>query len=329
MSITKLQKIQMGVETTSGTAVPATTIWRGKGAFEDLTEVQFVDERVGYLPPVKRSYIASVAGQLSLEEIEATFEQLPYLLEAGVQSVTATADTGSGYIYSYVFPTTAVNTIKTYTIEHGDDQQAEEMAYCFVSDFRLTGAYKEALKMEATFVGRQLGTSTFTTSLALPVVEEILFQKATLYIDDEDGTIGGTPVACTLISAALDANTGLKPYFCASGQLYFHSEESIGPEVSLDLRLKHNASAVAEKADWRSETARQVRLKFEGSALQTAGVYTYKTLIVDLAGTWKTFSALEDDDGNTVVTGSLRGEYNPTAALFCEVLVVNELTALP
>ena len=44
--------------------------------------------------------------------------------------ITGTADgAGTGKIYTYTFPTTAKKVIKTYTIEGGDDQEAERMEY--------------------------------------------------------------------------------------------------------------------------------------------------------------------------------------------------------
>ena len=44
-----LRKIQIGRESTAGTAVPATEIWRGEGAGEDQRTVVFPVEDVGYL----------------------------------------------------------------------------------------------------------------------------------------------------------------------------------------------------------------------------------------------------------------------------------------
>ena len=40
--IKALRKIQMGPESTKGTPVPATSIWRGMGLLEDLREVKLI-----------------------------------------------------------------------------------------------------------------------------------------------------------------------------------------------------------------------------------------------------------------------------------------------
>jgi len=118
-----LRKIQLGDESPAGTAVAASTIWRGLGAIEDQREVVFAEEDVGVLPGVDRTYTPKLLAALAMEETEATFEQLPYILEAGVKSVSGVKDgDGSGYAYTFAFPTTAANTPLTYTIEMGDNQ---------------------------------------------------------------------------------------------------------------------------------------------------------------------------------------------------------------
>jgi len=329
--VRKLEKIQLGAEGTKGTAVAATAIWRGTGQLEDLLEVVSPPENVGYLPPLDRTYIPKVGGQLDMDEVEATFEQLPYILMAGVKSVSGVQDgAGSDYVWTFPFPTTSVNTIKTYTLEGGNNQQAEEMAYCFVPEFSIRGAADEAVKMQARWIGRQLSTTTFTGGLSLPSVEEILFNLGKLYIDDAGGSFGGTQKSNTLISMALNVTTGNVPYQAADGNLYFSGDKQVGPDIALELTFEHNSTAVAEIANWRAETARLVRLIFEGSSVATAGTdYSKKTLIIDVAGKWSKFSKLDERDGNDIVTGTLDVAYNSTASHYAEIVVVNELSSLP
>jgi len=96
------------------------------------------------------------------------------------------------------------------------------------------------------------------------------------------------------------------------------------------VTFEHDATSAAEKVAWRAGTTRQLRLRWLGTALTTAGSgYTYKTLIVDMAGKWEKFDKLAEQDGNDIVTGTFRARYNSTAALFCELVVVNELASLP
>lgn len=332
--IRALRKIQLGLEVTPGTPVAATALWRGKGTIEDGGEVKFPEEDLGYVSGVDRSYIPMLLAKLSLDEVEATFEQLPYVLAAGVKNVvTGAADgVGTSKIYSYPFPTTSKNTIKTYTIEGGDDVQEEEMEYSFVEAFKLTGKANEAVMMQSDWLGRQVTPSTYTGSIAVPSVEDILFQKGKLYIDAVGGTIGGTQKSNTFLGMDLSVKTGWKAQPAGDGFLYFSFAKFVGNpvmEILLKITFEHDSTSVAEKAARLAQTPRQIRLDFDGNAVATPGtLYSTKKLRIDLAGKWETFDKLDEDDGNDIVTGTFRARYNSTAALFASITVVNELTAL-
>jgi hypothetical protein len=320
-----LRKIQIGEENTAGTAVAATSILRMEGTAEDLTEVMHAAEDVGFLSYTDRTYIPSVGGRLPLSGA-ATFEQLPYILMMGVDDVTATGATTSK-TRAFVLCTSGQEAPQSYTLEFGDDQQAEEMAYCFCEDFEISGAMGEAVMMSATIRGRQISTTTFTGSLSLPSVEEILASKAKLYIDAGGGTIGSTQKTGTLLSFALRITTGFQPVRVGGdGELYFDSVKNVAPEVLLEITFEHEGTAVAEKAAWLAETTRLIRLSIEGT---DCGDGTNRKLEIDIAGRWESFSALADSDGNDTVTGTLRGRWSNTDSLFCEITVINALATLP
>lgn len=330
--IKALRKIEIGRETTAGTAATPTTIWRGMGTIQDELEQVFPEEDVGYLSGTDRTYIPKVEATLEMDEVEATYEQLPHILEAGVITDTPSQNgTGSGYIYTYTFPTTAANTIKTYTIAGGDNQQAEYFAYGYVEAFTLGGAPGEAVKMSATWKGRQVATTTFTTTATIPTVETILFQKSSLYIDTAGGTMGATQKSNTLLGFNLDVDTGMRAVYAGDGQLYFSFQKTVMPEVTLEITFEHDATAVAEIAAWRAQTERQIRVKVIGNAITTVGggSFATKTLYIDLAGKWDSFDKIGEQDGNDVVTGTFRARRNATNSKFAEITVVNELSALP
>ncbi len=326
-----LRKIQIGREETAGTLVDATAVWRGMGTIEDQREVVFVDEDIGILGGADRVYIPSYLGAITMEETPATFEQAPHIFEAGIKaSTTGVADSGgSGYIYTYTFPVSTLNAIQSYTIEGGDNQGEEEMGYCFVDSFKLSGAGGKAVMMSADWFGRQVQPGVYTTSLSVPTVEDMLFSKGSMYLDTAGGTIGTTPVSNTLLEAVLNVKTGIIPKRSADGSLDFSFLQYTPPVITFDVVFEHNATAVAEKALWVANTPRLLRWQNLGTALATAGDHTYKTLWVDLAGKWEVFNKIGEQNGNDVLAGTFRARYNSVAAKFAEILVVNELAAIP
>lgn len=343
--IKALRRLQFGREATPGTAVAASTVWRGEGAIEDTRMVEFPVEDIGLIPPTTRAYQPLLGASLALISTPITFEQIPHIFEMGIKGTTAGASdsTGSDYIYTYamptssslsmyVTPTTNSNPIKTYTIEGGDNQSAERMEFAFVSDFELTFKAGEAAMVTATIEGRQVSLNAFTSSTvaSTPTVFEALTSKAKLYIDSTTATIGTTQITNELLSGSIKVKTGLKAVPTADGNLYFSFVKGVRPEVVWDLTFEHSTFATAEKVFWRAGTPRLFRLDFTGLAVTTPGVaYTTKKLICDVAGTYEKFSALGDEDGDDIITATIRGGYNDTAALFSRFTVVNELATIP
>lgn len=327
-----LRRIQGGKETTgsSGTAVASTFLLRYTGTIEDQREIVFPAEDIGLLSGTDRQYSPKYLAAIAMEG-EATFEQLPYFFEAGVSTSAPTTDTGSGYIYTYTLPTTAQQLPRTYTLEGGDDNEAEEMEYSFVKDLTLSGNAGEAWMLSANWIGRQVSTSTFTPSsdAATPTVEEALFSKTLLYIDEPGGTIGTTLKSNTLLSAELKLVTGFQEVFAADGQLYFSFVKQVAPEVTLSITFEHDGTASAEKAKWRAGTARLIRLNCLGTALASAGAHTYKTMRANLAGKWEKFEKIDEQNGNDIIKATFRARYNSTAALFGSFVVVSDLVSLP
>lgn len=329
--IKTLRQIQLGWETTAGTPVTCTTKWRGLGTLEDTRETVFPEENIGYISGVDRSYVPRLGGRITLDDTPATFEQLPILLAMGVKSVIAGAtDTGgSGKIYTYPGPTTTKNVVKTATVRAGDDLGAEIMDYVFCESFKLSGRPGAAWMMGGVLIGREVTPSSFN-SPSLPAVEEILFQKSKIYIDLTSGSMGGTLKAQTFMGADINVVSGWHGKPTGDGRLDYSFIDCRTPEITAQVTFLHDATGLAEKVNWRAQTARQLRILAEGSTLTTAGAtYSKKTAILDFAGKWDGFDKIGEIDGNDVVVGTLRARYNATAAKFFEAKLVNQVSPLP
>jgi len=327
--IKPLRKIQLGKEATPGTPVPATTIWRGMGTIEDQREVKIVKEDVGLLTPSNRSYTSKLLAALDFDDVEFTFEQFPHILEACLLGGQTPAADGSGSdkIWTYPYPTTSLPTLKHYTIEGGDNQQAERMEYSYVDSFGLSGKSQEAIMMKASWYGRQVSKNAFTGSLAIPSVDECMFGAAKLYIDA--AVFGTTLKSLTLMAFELTVKTGIMPAF-PSDNLYYSFVKRTYPEVTLKVTFEHDTTAVSEKDAWWAETDRCVQIKAEGPPVTTPGTtYQKKTLIINTAGKWSKFDKIDEIDGNDVIQGTLTGGYVTGVSGMGNIIVVNELTTLP
>jgi len=333
MAITKLRKLQLGRESTAGTPVAATTIYRAPASSIVADQERVIpDENVGYLGPIDRGYFPSIGATYEMPESEATFEQILHLLEAGVQTVSATANGGTttAYVYTYAMPTTAQNTIKTYTLEVGNDQQAYRMGYGHVETITLSGVPREAVKVSAMWRGQSKMANAFTGALSLAAVEEILFGKGKLYLDDAGGTLGGTLTSATWMGFTMEVNTGWRAQWTGDGALNFSFIKNIGPDITGSLTLEYNATGVGAETAFAAGTTKLVRMDFDGSTLSgSGGTYSTKKYRVDLAMQITSVDPLESRDGNDIVTVNFRAVYNATAALYANFLVCNLLATVP
>ena len=321
------RRLQMGKETTPGTAVAATSYWRGTGTIQDNLTTVFPNEDIGILPGVDRTYQPKTEALLTLDSTPATFEQIGYLFQMGIADTDPTTDANSAGVWSYSFPTSCTDIkvstdLRTMTWEGGDNAQAEEFAYGHCRSITLSGNAGEALMMSAEIVGREVGTSTFTADLSIPTVTEILFSKGSIYIDGTGTSPATTQVSNEFLQMDLSITTGWIPVYTADGNIYFSFVKQAAPEVILSVTFEHNTNAIAEIANWRAETARVIRINFDGA--------TGNQLILDMAGKWDNFSKIGERDGNDIVTGTFRARYNSTAAQFFTAAVhCASLAALP
>lgn len=325
------KKIQLGLESSSGTAVAATVIYRGLGNTDDKTPHDEVEENVGYLSGTGREVVSKYDVMFDFPEHVATFEQLGYHFSAGVENIvsgSANGGTTNGYTYQYDFSTTAQNTLKSYTIEAGDNQQAEEMEYCQPEKISISGASGEPIKISSTWFGRQSVPTTFT-SLSLTSVEELLFQKTKLYIDAIGGTVGTTQATNTFLGFGMEIDTGVRRVYTGEGNLYYTFTKIVRPKITTTVTFEHDATSVAQKAAWRAKTPQLLSIRTTGSALTgTGGTYSNKMFIFNTAANIKSVSPIGSQDGNDTLQIVFESHFNSTANLFAQLILCNTLAAL-
>jgi hypothetical protein len=325
MSGTKnLRKLQIGEEGTAGSAVAATHMMRSvEGTGEDQRTIAQRMESLGlYLVDTSSYYVPQEHAVINIEGA-ATFEQIGWVFDCSVLSVDGVKDgDGTGYTYTFTLPTTGANTFKSATIEWGDDTEQWESAYCVVPTWTLSGAPGEAWKIAAEWHGRSVATCDFT-SLSVPTVEEILFNKHEIWIDAA-GSIGSNEKTATLLDCSLTWADGIK-FHWGDGAVYFDEALARPPTITLDMTLEYNATGDAEYDAYLAQTARAIRIKTLGSAFATAGTtHTYHTLQIDLYGVYTKCSKIDERDGNDIISISMNCGYDGTASSAGQILLVVE-----
>ena len=337
-----LSKVQLGKETTPGTLVAADTIWRGPFAgLQDGRNTEPIEEDIGIALKSSRRYSASLLAELSLPVTNLTPEQSPHVFEAGIKTIgsgTVDGSASSGFTYTYPFGTTSINSVSAYSIETGDEDGAEVAEYMFVSGFTITAVKGESVKISSEWMGRQVVAQAFTGALSAPAVTEISVNSGIIYIDEPSGTMGATAIASgNILEMTLNVKTGRVALHTAdSGELFFVSQYFNVDEFEATLELKWlwDTAAIAEKAKWQSDTARLIRVEFTGADYGTPGTGTLFTggksgIQISMPGSYDEFSSIEHDEGKSIVTAVLSGGYENESAEGLEIVIANEVTALP
>lgn len=335
--IKRLQRLQMGIESPAGTAVPATAVWRGAGnQMSDDRLIEQIEELVGILNGTDRTALVQLMAGIELSETPLTFEHLPYLFAMGFGGpVTGTRDgtTGTGYLYTTTLPTTSLPTGKFYTWEAGDNHEQAEMEYVFCNKIGIKFQHGQTAKMSGTLMGRQVSQSSLTGGLSLVTQEDAVVNKGKVYIDAIGGSYGGTQVAAgSILAGELTYEALWRPRFTLDGNLYYTTVDFVGYNVNGKLTFAHDSAvnrASGAKSEFAAQTPKKLRIDLIGTAVtQGDGVYTTKHAIFDLPIKYTKAGVLGDEDGLSVVDMEFVSRYNATSAEAGKVIVVQTGTAL-
>jgi len=289
--IKSLRKIQIGLETTQGTAVPATKILRVPGGvLSDDRQVTMVQESVGIIPGTDRSYISAAQGSISIDSSPLTPQQFPIFMAAclGIDPWTIgtrttptqgqVEGTGTAYRYKTTMPTTATPSSNvSYTFEGGDSFEVEQMTYGKCTSVSVSGSSGAALMMQASFMGqyvRYFGSS-FTALSALDTVEDLIFARSKLYLAEPTGP---TPTFTAVDSTFLGFDVGVQaswvPKFTGQGnssgtvptwEFAVFTEYSVSGSFTLEHNSWTSGTANGLKQKWRDQTTLVMRVDCFGS----------------------------------------------------------------
>lgn len=341
--VTSLEKTLIGVESSPGSTDLPDTHWRGTGKIKDRRETVFPPERVGRIGGTTRSYTPKKGGEVLLEG-DAKFSQLCYIKNAGIYNATPTTDASSGVTRTWTVQSSSTDLLAstdlaTLAVQSGDNIEAQIAHYCFVREYTESGRQGEALQISAILPSRDPSTDTFATVGDTDFnndAETILCSNVYLYIDNVTSStdIGQTQKTETYLEHTFKHTTGWVELPARDGRLDFSNIKHVDDEMMLDITFEHNGVAVAEKAAWKSQTERAIRLKFTGSTLSSTNsgaTYDTKVYVMDLFGKWQTFGAegLEEQDGDNIYRGTFKVAWSALAGKKAVFTIVNELGVLP
>jgi hypothetical protein len=321
-----LSHMQAAIEAVYGTILPATRKQPiMPGAFlKEHEERHYTDEQRGTYIDHYRSYVLKSHVEIAGVQVAATFEDVPWFLQAAAKGgVTGGAgDGGTPAMYTYTFvPTLSVNDLKSVNWEVADDTQNFSVAGCVANSLELGFSRQGAMSMSVSYVGQRAVAQALTGALSDRVVEDINGALWVAYIDTN--TIGSTLYAYPL-SLKFTLENGYQPLYVGDGNL-FPKEFFRGAKRHMKLEATLAFDSVAERNAFKAGTERKIRLRCDGSTIHTT---VKKRIDIDWYGPWAE-ATFGEEGGLKTLTLSAESQLNAGAGHDWRIVVQNALNALP
>lgn len=190
------QIVQLGVESTEGTAVAANRLLPSLKIEPAIQQVINHYRALGYKFPT----VSSLGKNWSAAKFSGvpTYDELVYLLSSVMGAATpAQISSTTAYTWAHALSSTAEDTVKTFTVEQGSALRAHKAAGYRVVDFELTWD-RDKVEVKGLMVGKALtdGITLTSSPTAIPQVP-ITGNDIEVWADDTSAGLGTTKLERT------------------------------------------------------------------------------------------------------------------------------------
>lgn len=320
------QVVQLGVETTPGTAVaankflPSIMVQSGlDGAFTEQrgSGNKFAINQI----PGKEWASGAISGN-------PTYDELTYLLASILNFSTPTTVDTSGKTWTLGITSTSEDTVKTYTVEQGSSNRAQKFAGGQVTELTISGT-RDAITLSGSMIGKAFtdGITLTVTPTAIAQIP-ILPKHIDIYMDDTSAALGGVKM-----TRALSWEISLKNRFAPlwvvdSAQSSYVA--SIEQAIDATFKAKFEADAQGMGLLTTARTGAKKFVRVKATSDQLAGSSTaFFSLLWDMCCEVKTFpKTISDQDGVYAVEWEMAMVHDTTWTKALTVALTNKTAAL-
>ena len=343
--IQPLTLIQVGKESTDGTAVAATRRVLTKSCtFRHLqTQELFEGQLSGVLSRAATSPVLTrEASQLEIST-DLDFNQVLLPLLSGIKGGVTSSIPGSGEARLWTFaPSQTAPSVDPYTIEFvvddGDAKQQMEAPFGVTTSFEITGGTESLPQITWSMDARKSVQSTYTSGIALPAVKYASNLRWQMSLDTTWANLGTTNINGQVYGFTWSQSPLVAPqwYLQNRDALDWAGVEAQTRTTDLVIQATFDTGAsnlyeteIAAKA---SGSKRFIQLRLLGAAFASPDNGRYHT--IDLKGSFvHADDSLQDlgadRDGNSVVSLHLVSQYDSTSGQDVEYVVQNALASFP
>lgn len=319
-----LQTVQIGLETTSGTAVAANKTLSSTsiepGIQTNIRAFKPMGQKFTTVAAIGKEWVeAPISGQLS-------YTDWVYLAASGIQyTAPAQQESTTAYLWTNTPSQTAVDTVKTYTIEVGGAVRAHKFAYGLVNNLGYTITREEAT-VKGSMIGQRLTDGiTMTATPTAIALKPILPTQVSIYMDPLYDDIGTTKLTRVL---SIDFETGERfgpvwPIDAAQSSFAAHVETE--PAAKFKLKMAADSVGMGLLSTMRTGAKKFFRVMAVGETIETTYEYDWTH---DLCGVVTAVSEFSDEEGIYAIEWTFDATYDSDLTYAFKFLTTNNLTAL-
>jgi hypothetical protein len=317
---TIFQGVQVGVETTPGTSVPANrklqSISIEPAIKADVTTFRPMGSKFSTLAALGKEWSeAKVSGQ-------PTYDELAFLLSSLVSYSAPTGTTEKTWTFSPA--TSNPDTVKTFTVEQGGSVRAHKFTNGIVTGLTMKFNRSE-VTLDGTMIGKALQDNiTMTGSpTSIPLIP-ILPTQVLVYLADTAAELTGANALTRALSVEWSLTDRFGPLFVLNGSTSFVTTLEQEPKLTCKLKMEADAEGMALLAQLRNGASKFIRIEAAGPIIDTN---PYQ-LTIDTATKVSNVSEFSDEDGVYAIEWELTGVHDATWNKAMNITLVNTLAGL-
>lgn len=319
------QVMQIGVETTPGTAVAASKLLQSMS----LAPTPNISTRAHRPHGKKYPTIQTVGKDWSEGDIEGipTYDELAYVFSSifGAATITTPGDAPTARTWTFNPATSVEDVPKTFTIEVGSAVRAHRVAYGLFTEAEIE-FNREEVNLGGSFVAQNLqdGVTLTAAPTELPNVP-ILGSQMDVFMDTTSAGLGTTKLT-RVLGGTWNVSDKYNPFWVVdSSKASYAGHVETEPGANLELTVEADAEGQGFLTNLRSGATRFVRLQAQGAIIGGATRYLMQ---IDMAMKVMEPSDFSDEDGVYATGYTLRAFHDATWGKAITAKLVNTLTAL-
>jgi hypothetical protein len=336
---TRFRKLQVGIQSVIGTAVPATRVLPYRSIIVYNPNREDPDVDVGSLDPILKPFDAAPEVTLPGATGPLAFNDAVVRYSAGLKGgVSPTGNALSGYTWTFQVASLTADTFDYYSVQTGDDTAVSagsgELGFGGVIN-QLSETMDESLAPWQVSDDWILAGATFgnvTAALTVDSTPEWVYGADTaVYLNSVAGAIGATQLLAAVRGIEVTVNNNLDQKRFADGSNARFQLQGFGRgprEITVALTVEKTTATIAEAATIDDTPVPDRYIKIATNSTELAG--TTNTHYRELYIPCRLFEVSEGEiENNANYTLTYRAFYDPTLTYAFKAIVRNSLATLP